>query len=158
MDDKPSNPKDIIGSDKLPMGGIPGVVAAYASLAHMEGLLKYGQVNWRECGVRASIYLDAMQRHFWKYKDAGEWADPTTRVPHLASIIACAAIILDAQLAGKLIDDRPKPNEALAPLIDELGSTVQHLKRLFAEHNPRHYTIADREREGREGRMGDSVV
>lgn len=139
---KPSNPKDLIGSDKLPLNLVPTVTIAYGTLGHLEGHLKYGLVNWREAGVRASIYLDAMKRHMQKFADAGEWADPVTKVPHLGSIIACCGIILDAYHAGKLIDDRPKPNPAVGQLIDDLGETVRHLKQLFADKNPIHYTIS----------------
>lgn len=142
---KPSNPKDIIGSDKLPMDLVTGTTKAYLALAHLEGHLKYGLVNWRAAGVRASIYLGALERHYEKFKDGGEWADPVTKVPHLASIMACCSIILDAQLAGKLNDDRPKSNAALPQLIDDLGANVKHLKELFKDKNPRHYTIADNE-------------
>lgn len=140
---KPSNPKDMIGSDKVPMSLVTGTTKAYLALAHLEGHLKYGLVNWREAGVRASIYLDALERHFEKFKDGGEWADPVTKVPHLASIMACCSIILDAQLAGKLTDDRPKSNPKLPQLIDDLGENVKHLKELFKAKHPRHYTIAD---------------
>lgn len=135
---KPSNPKDMIGSDKLPMSLVPGSLKAYAALAFLEGMLKYGLVNWREAGVRSSIYMDAIDRHMEKFKN-GEWADADTRVPHLASVIACCGIVLDAHLCGKLVDDRPK-QAPVAKLIDELGDTVVHLKKLFADRNPKHYT------------------
>jgi hypothetical protein len=138
---KPSNPKDIIGSDKLPLSLVPDTTIAYLTLGHLEGMLKYGLVNWRECGVRTSIYLDALARHVAKFK-SGEWADPETRVPHLANALACLSIIVDAHECGKLIDDRPKP-APVAPLIDRSGGIVKHLKALFADRNPHHYTIGD---------------
>lgn len=137
---KASNPKDIIGSDKLPMSLVPGSLKAYAALGYLEGMLKYGMVNWRVTGVRSSIYTDAMERHLEKYKN-GEWADRKTKVPHLASIIACCGIILDAHLCGKLIDDRPL-QAPVGDLIDELGGTVRHLRRLFRDYSPTHYTHA----------------
>ena len=34
VNDKPSNPKDIIGSNKLPLGLIPGSTQAYLALGH----------------------------------------------------------------------------------------------------------------------------
>lgn len=142
-DSKPSNPKDAIGTTKLPMSIVPASVIAHASLAWLEGKTKYGGVNWREAGVRTSIYIDALQRHCHKFYDGGEWADPKTKVPHLASIIACAGIILDAALAGKLEDDRPKSQPALPDLIDALSEQVAHLYALHADKKPRHWTIAD---------------
>src|SRR5690348_5848471 len=110
MAEKPSNPKDVIGSNKLPLGLVPTVTKALCTLGHMEGHLKYGLVNWREAGVRMSIYIDALERHIEKLK-GGEWADPVTRVPHLANALACLSIIADAAYSGKLIDDRPKPTD-----------------------------------------------
>ncbi len=143
---KDTNPKDAIGSTKLPMSVVPESVIAYASLAWLEGKTKYGGVNWRAAGVRVSVYIDALKRHCAKYYDGGEWADPKTTVPHLASIIACAGIILDAQLAGKLTDDRPLPQLGLPALIDQLSETVAHLKELHKDMAPHHYTVVDAER------------
>ena len=142
-DSKPTNPKDAIGSTKLPMGIVPASVIAYASLAWVEGKVKYGGVNWRDAGVKASIYLDALQRHYHKYNDGGQWADPETQVPHLASIIACAGIILDAHLAGKLTDDRPKSQPGLPALIDDLSKVVAHLKELHKDKAPHHFVIGE---------------
>jgi hypothetical protein len=141
-DSKPSNPKDIIGSDKVPMSLVPVMSKAYQALAHLEGTLKYGLVNWRECGVRASIYIDAIERHLGKFKE-GEWCDPVTHVPHLASILASAGIIVDAYENGKLIDDRPKPVAEIGTKIDGLGELVKHLKNLYGEVKPKHYTIGE---------------
>ena len=141
--EKLSNPKDVIGTTKIPLGIVPASVKAYAALAWLEGKLKYGGVNWREAGVRTSIYMDALQRHYDKYYDGGQWADPVTRVPHLASIIACAGIVLDAQLAGKLTDDRPKSQPDLPDLIDGLSEIVAHLKDLYQDKQPHHYTIGE---------------
>ena len=138
---KPSNPKDIIGSDKLPLDLVPDTALAYAALGHLEGMLKYGLVNWRECGVRTSIYLGALSRHIAKFKN-GEWEDPVTKVPHLGSALACINIIIDAYECGKMIDDRPK-SAPVAGLIDRFSEKVKHLKRLFAEYHPHHYTISE---------------
>lgn len=140
-EEKPSNPKDLIGSNKLPLDLVPDLTMAYASLGHLEGDLKYGLVNWREAGVRTSIYIAALRRHVAKFYDAGEWADPVTHVPHLASALACIGIILDAHHAGKLTDDRPRPNPETAKVIEQLGEVVVHLKELFKDKNPIHYTI-----------------
>lgn len=139
---KPSNPKDIIGSDKVPLSLVPGTTKVYLALGHLEGMLKYGMVNWRECGVRTGIYLDALERHIEKFKN-GEWADKDTQVPHLANALACLSIIVDAYECGKLIDDRPK-SAPVASLIDRMSGTVKHLRELFKDKTPHHYTIADK--------------
>lgn len=140
-DAKLTNPKDLIGSDKLPLHLVPDTISVLAATAFLEGALKYGQFNWRIAGVRSSIYISALERHTKKYKN-GEDADPKTRVHHLASVIACAGIMLDAELLGKLNDDRP-PRAPMTKLIDDLESTVVHLKQMFEDHDPHHYTIEE---------------
>lgn len=141
MDLKPSNPKDAIGSKKLSMHLVPSVIQAYAALAFTEGALKYGKYNWRIAGVRVSIYLDAIARHLAAYQN-GEFADRETGVPHLASIIACVGIILDADLSGKLTDDRPPAQTNLKGLIDmQMADVTKHLQEIFKQHNPTQYTI-----------------
>ena len=65
-----------------------------------------------------------------------------TGVPHLASVIACAGIILDAELAGKLTDDRP-PAVPMSGLIDSLEVKVKKLYAMHADKNPKHHTISD---------------
>lgn len=138
---KETNPKDAIGATKLPMHLIPGSAKAYLAIAFLEGALKYGKYNWRVAGVRASIYADAMERHYEKWKN-GEDEDPTTKVPHLASVMACAAIILDAAVCGKLTDDRP-PKGKEHYHIDFLAQHVRYLQKMYENENPHQWTIED---------------
>ena len=141
VDKKPTNPKDAIGGKKLPLHLIPGSAKAVMALAFLEGALKYGKYNWRIAGVRSSVYLDAMERHLEKFKN-GEDSDPTTSVPHLGSIMACCAILIDAAICGKLTDDRP-PVAPLGQYIDSLTHHVQYLQQLFEGENPHQFTIED---------------
>lgn len=136
---KPTNPKDIIGSDKAPLSLVPGTTMTYLAIGHLEGDLKYGRKNWREAGVRFSIYLDACLRHLQKLND-GEWEDPVTKVPHLANALTCLSIIVDAHHAGKLTDDRPIAVPT-GKVIDDMSSTVKHLKGLFKDAKPVDYFI-----------------
>jgi dATP/dGTP diphosphohydrolase, N-terminal len=140
MDIKEVNPKDLIGSGKLPIGLFPQSAIVHGTLAMLEGALKYGRYNFRVAPVRASIYFDAQQRHMFKYWN-GEFADPTTQVLHLGSAIACIAIILDAHLKQALIDDRPPVNFNLVREIDMVAGVVKHLQEIFKDHNPQQYTI-----------------
>lgn len=140
-DGKLTNPKDAIGSSKLPLHLVPASLKAYAALSFLEGATKYGAYNWRAAGVRASIYKSALERHLEKWWN-GEWADPKTGVPHLASVLACAGIILDAKLCGKLNDDRP-PAAPLSEMIDEAEDLVRTLKAMHASEDPHHWVISD---------------
>jgi hypothetical protein len=140
-DSKPTNPKDAIGSTKLPLNLVPDSLTAYAALSFAEGASKYGSYNWRVAGVRASIYKAALERHLKKWWN-GEECDPKTKVPHLASVIACAAIILDADLAGKLTDDRP-PKVPMGQLIDGMEGIVKGLYEMHKDMKPHHHTALD---------------
>lgn len=141
-DGKDTNPKDTIGATKLPLDLVPDTAIAYMALAFLEGALKYGRYNWRVAGVRWSIYQSAFERHRMKVAN-GEWADPKTKVPHLASMMACLAIILDAHTCGKLIDDRPPRCLPVSGLIDGMAHDVAYLKELFKDCTPHQYTIED---------------
>ena len=140
-DSKAINPKDRIASNRLPLDLVPDSLAVFAALSFVEGAAKYGAYNWRVAGVRASVYRGALDRHLKSWWN-GEDKDPKTGVPHLASVIAGAAILLDAELAGKLTDDRP-PKVALGELMRDLEAEVSRIREMFAEHDPTHWTAAN---------------
>lgn len=139
MNDKPSNPKDIIGSNKLPLSIVPTSTKAYLALGHSEGNIKYGFVNFREAGVRAKIYIDALNRHVDRWME-GEEEDPDTGVPHLANAITCLSIIIDAKECGKLVDDRPK-SAPVSALIERFSQKLVKLKQMFGDKKPIDYFI-----------------
>jgi hypothetical protein len=138
---KPSNPKDAIGSDKLPLHLWPETATALGCLGLLDGGLKYGRSNFRAVGVRASIYFDAARRHINAWFE-GENADPDSGLPHIAHALACLAIIVDAEAAGKLHDDRMHQG-GYRGLVTTLTPHVARLKALHASKTPKHYTIAD---------------
>lgn len=138
---KATNPKDAIGSDKLPLHLWPATATALGCLGLLDGMLKYGRSNFREIGVRASIYVDAAKRHLDAYFE-GEDADPDSGLSHLAHALACIAIIVDADAAGKLNDDRMVQG-GYRKLVAKLTPHVKRLKALHASKHPKHYTIAD---------------
>lgn len=139
-DTKPTNPKDAIGSGKLPIHLWPTTATALGSLGLLDGMLKYGRSNWRASGVRASIYFDAANRHLNAWFE-GEDFYPDSGLPHLAHALACLAIVVDAQAAGKLNDDRMHPGGYRA-LMNQLTGHVSRLKDMHADKSPQHYTIS----------------
>jgi hypothetical protein len=139
--DKPSNPKDAIGCDKIPMHLWPNTATVYGALGLLEGMLKYGRCNWRSAGVRSSIYYDALRRHVDKWFE-GEDVDPESGLPHLAHALACLAILVDAKEAGKLEDDRMYP-AGFKDTINRLTPEVRRLKDKYADKNPHHFTLKD---------------
>jgi len=103
---KDTNPKDAVGTKKSPVSCVPMTFIAAVGLAMLEGALKYRRHNYRVSGVRLSVYVDAIFRHMaamWE----GEWEDKDSGLPHIVKIGACCAVVYDAYLLGKLIDDRP---------------------------------------------------
>lgn len=144
MKSKDTNPKDRIGSMKIDLGSVPTTLMVCVAKGFLEGALKYGRYNWRIAGVRASIYHAALLRHVAKWWN-GQERDVKTRVHHLDSAIACLGIIRDAELFGKLSDDRPPvPDpDLMAEFIDSAEADVAHLKELFKNCKPYQYTIHD---------------
>ena len=138
---KPSNPKDIIGSDKLPLHLWPETATAQGCLGLLDGALKYGRSNWRAVGVRSSIYYDAARRHLDAWFE-GENVDRDSGLHPLAHALACLAIIVDAEAAGLLNDDR-QIKGGYMPLVAKLTPDVKRLKTKYQEKHPRHYTISD---------------
>lgn len=105
---KDTNPKDAIGIRKPPMSTVPWPVLYEVGLAMTEGALKYHRHNYRIAGVRASIYFDAAMRHLASYWE-GEDLDPDSGLSHLVKAIASLVVWRDAEMNGKLNDDRPPP-------------------------------------------------
>lgn len=116
-----SNPKDRIGQAKVSISTIPGVALLYESCAMANGKMKYGPFNWREHSVSSMIYIDAMLRHIYSWVEREENA-PDSGVHHLGHARACSGIILDAQVHGNLIDDRPQGGGQFVKLLNELNT------------------------------------
>lgn len=138
---KETNPKDAIGDTKVPLWLLSPVAKAQWSLAQYAGMTKYGAWNWRKAGIRTSVYLSALERHLEAYK-GGEQCDPVDGTHHLGNIMACAAIILDAEAAGKLTDDRP-PSVEFRNTFEQVQKQMAVLKEKYKDMNPVHYTIKD---------------
>ncbi len=139
---KDTNPKDAVGSNKLPLHLWPAAATALGSVGMLNGMLKYGRANFRVAGIRPTIYIDAAQRHLAAWLE-GEELDPDDNVPHLAAALACIAIIVDARVAGKFNDDRNVNNAGYREFIDNITALVPQLKEHHADRTPQHYTIKD---------------
>ena len=105
-DVKDTNPKDLVGQTKVQLWLTPPVAKAILADALTDGANKYGPYNWREKGVRATVYLSAAQRHIDAFLD-GEDVATDSNVHHLGHAMACFAILLDAISLGNVVDDRP---------------------------------------------------
>lgn len=139
--EKPSNPKDIISTSKVPLDMCPDTLRVAVAAAFTEGALKYGKTNWRVAGVRSSVYKAALDRHMCAYWN-GEDVDAESGMPHLWKAAACLAILIDAGTCGMLTDDRP-PRADLSGMLRSVEPIVKALQEKHKDKNPRHYTIAD---------------
>jgi len=103
---KESNPKDSVGIKKVPFSTVSAPVIAEIGLAMLEGSRKYGRHNYRAIGVRASVYYDACLRHICSWWE-GEDTDPDSGLSHITKALACLAVLRDAMILDKCVDDRP---------------------------------------------------
>ena len=102
---KPTNPKDAIGSTKVPFSLVPDQVVGEVALALLEGACKYGAANWRSAGVRASVYVDAARRHLAQFRE-GQDVDAVSGLSHITKAIAGLVVLRDSMLQGNWVDDR----------------------------------------------------
>jgi len=101
----PTDPKGEAGSKKAPMWLLPPFALEEAAWVHGLGSAKYGPWNWVKTKVCASTYISAIMRHLmaWHQKQDN---DPESGRSHLAHIVACCNILMDAQHKKCLDDDR----------------------------------------------------
>lgn len=136
MSSKDTNPKDAVGTAKVPistvsmqvvdeltqfMGPVDPRVLAELGLAMMEGALKYGRHNYRVAGVRASVYYDAAFRHRAAF-ELGQDIDPDSGLSHITKGIATLTVLRDSMIQGNWTDDRPPKGSARALISDPLGA------------------------------------
>lgn len=113
---KSTNPKDVVGAEKVPLSMIPATAASFIALALQDGVKKYGKANWRIEGASAQVYMDACRRHLDAWYDGGEMVAEDSGVHHLGHAAACLCVLLDVQVCGCLMDDRPTPSAPVSGL------------------------------------------
>lgn len=127
---KDSNPKDAVGIRKAPMSTLSMPVMLEVGVAMLEGALKYGRHNYREIGVRASVYFDAVVgRHlagWWEREDI----DPDSGLSHITKAIAGLMVLRDAMIRGKMYDDRPR---GTAGFVQSLNKKTEELLAKYPE-------------------------
>lgn len=123
--EKDTNPKDAVGVRKAPISTVSGPVILELGLAMLEGARKYGRHNYRESGVRSSVYYDATFRHlvkWWEFEDL----DPDSGLSHITKAIASLVVLRDAMINDNWVDDRPPPgaSKEFFKNLDKLASDV----------------------------------
>jgi len=99
------NPKTALGEAKPKISSTPTIGIREMGKVFELGAKKYGRYNWRLHTVSATVYYDAAWRHLSAWFD-GEDIDPESGVSHLAHVMACMNILLDAQAHDKMNDNR----------------------------------------------------
>jgi hypothetical protein len=132
---KPTNPKDLVGTNKVPMSCVSGPVMAELALAMFEGSLKYGRHNYRAVGVRTSVYYDAIMRHMMQFWE-GEDIDPDSGVSHVTKAIASLVVLRDCMLRGNWVDDRPP--ESRQGWAAEMNAKAKVLVEKYPDPKPPH--------------------
>lgn len=107
MSSLPANPKQIYGDTKIPLQLLPPLAEIVWAQAHADGARKYGAYNWHDNEVEAMTYVGAARRHMMLWAARQKEADDSG-VHHLGHVMACCAILIDAEACGKLLDNRPK--------------------------------------------------
>jgi hypothetical protein len=108
-----SNPKKAFGAVKPCPSFVPPIALIELSRVMQLGGAKYGAYNWQDTKVDATTYYDAAMRHLmeWYTLPSGQGytqTDPESGAHILAHVMACCAILIDGQMSGHWIDNRPK--------------------------------------------------
>ena len=116
MNTQYNDPKGAAGALKTPLGLIPPYAMEQTAWAHKLGAEKYGPFNWRDTGVCATTYVNAIMRHLNAWRD-GEDLDQESGISHLAHVACSCNILLDADYCNTLQDDRnTTPNNELTKI------------------------------------------
>ena len=136
---KDTNPKAAFAANKVPFHLWPAIASATGAMGLLEGVCKYGRSNWRKSGVRASTYVDALLRHVCDYFEGND-TDPDSGLPQFAHMLACCAILVDADASGVLVDDRQYKGAGYRRVLQRLTEHVQRIREKYADKNPKHYS------------------
>ena len=129
MEKKPTNPKDILAINKVPLSTLSGPVLFDMGLGMLEGARKYGRHNYRKMGVSATVYYDATMRHLVDWFE-GEDIDPDSGLNHVTKALTALMVLRDSMLLGNWIDDRPLRN----PLnIQELNKKAEEIIKKYPD-------------------------
>jgi hypothetical protein len=102
------NAKYSHGKIKQSYSFVPGSALLAVAQVMEGGAKKYGAYNWRDNGVDATTYFDAIMRHLIAWYHDSDDADHESGSHPLAHVMACCALVLDTFNEGKLHDNRPR--------------------------------------------------
>jgi len=116
------NPKTAAGSKKPDLTVVPPSSLLHLATAMMNGAEKYGPFNWRDMPISVRPYVSAAFRHLSAFLDGEDYSADTVEagrpVHHLAHVMACCAIVLDAFEVGAITDNRPNVKGRAGEMIE----------------------------------------
>jgi len=118
------------------MSVVPAGVIAEIAVAMTEGMNKYGRHNYREVGVRASVYYDGTMRHLMDWWE-GTDIDPDSMMNHVTKAITSLTVLRDCMMNDNWVDDRPPKSK---PFLHELNVKTAEIRIKYAHLSPKHYT------------------
>lgn len=139
-DTKDTNPKDAVGTAKVPVSTLSFQVMAEVGVAMLEGARKYGRHNYRVSGVRASVYFDAVFRHLGAWWE-GEDLDPESGLSHVTKAIAGLMVLRDSMMQGNWVDDRPP--RAVGAFVKRLNEVTAAIIERTPDPKPAHTAAAE---------------
>lgn len=122
-DMKDTNPKDAVGTRKVPMSVVPSGPLLEVALGMLEGARKYGRHNYRVAGIRASVYYDAAMRHLMSWWE-GEDTDPDSGLSHITKAICTLVVLRDATMNGMWTDDRPPSGRLVMGSLNKVAEKI----------------------------------
>lgn len=112
-----TNPKKAFGNLKAPANHCPPTALIELQAVMGSGAHKYGLYNFRDTKIDAMTYIGAIRRHLYLWED-GVDKDAESGRSHLAHIMACCALALDAMHTGMFVDNRCKSGKVEGLLKD----------------------------------------
>ena len=139
---KRTNPKDAVGTGKWRQFSVlPMAVIWELAVALLEGARKYGRHNYRDAGVRASVYVDAAVGHIGQFWE-GEDIDADSGLSHITKAIASLVVMRDSMIRGNWVDDRP-PAIDMDALRTDLQAAVDGIMERIPDAVPPHMEKPD---------------
>ncbi len=116
------NPKELraAADDKAPLEYLEPALDEPLARVMEHGALKYGFRNYTDTPCKVRTYIGAVMRHLHAIR-LGEDIDLDSGESHWAHIAACCAVVLGAESAGKLVDDRTAFSTPLSDRVHQDG-------------------------------------
>lgn len=124
-----NNPKKAFGAVKPCLSYVPPIALIELARVMQLGGGKYGPYNWQDTKIDATTYYDAAMRHLMEWftlpsAEGFQNTDPESKAHILGHVMACCAILIDAQMSNHWIDNRPKTTPVHPRIVELAGDPI----------------------------------